>query len=137
MSTPLFYEELGKLLYAIAMADERIDDGERESISRLITERLLHREKDTDRYGTNEAWITRFSFETAEDSGVGAAEAMDNFIDFTKAYQQELTEHEFDLCIKLANSVADTFHHINKKENSMLTQLRLLLLELKNKGSNP
>lgn len=137
MSTPLFYEELGKLLYSIALADEKIDDGEREMVSRLITERLLHKEMDTDRFGTNEAWITRFSFETAEDAGLSAAEAMENFIDFSRAYQDQLSENEIDLCIKMANQVADAFRHVNREENKLLIQLNEVLFAMKSTRSNP
>lgn len=68
MGTALFYKELGKLLYAIAIADETVTEQEKAAVSKLIRERLLHKEMDEDRFGSNEAWITQFSFDTAEDS---------------------------------------------------------------------
>lgn len=130
MSTGLFYEELGKLIYAIALADEKITPVERETMGKLISERLLHKEKDTDRFGTNEAWITEFSFETAEESGMGSDEAIENFMDFAKVYKDEISDEEIDLCIKMADHMADAFHHINKKEHKLLVQLRSFLMEM-------
>jgi len=44
MGTALFYKELGKLLYAIAIADETVTEQEKAAVSQLIRERLLHKE---------------------------------------------------------------------------------------------
>ena len=41
MSTELFYTALGKLLYAVAIADDSISKKEKQIISNLISERLL------------------------------------------------------------------------------------------------
>jgi hypothetical protein len=130
MRTALFYEELGKLVYAIALADESITPAERETITKMVTERLLHKERDTDRYGTNEAWITEFSFETAEENGLSAEEAMGQFMDFVREYRDEISEDEMNLYIKMGDQMADAFHHINKKENKMLGTLRSFLMEM-------
>lgn len=130
MRTALFYEELGKLVYAIALADESITPAERETIGKMITERLLHKERDTDRYGTNEAWITEFSFETSEENGLSAEDALGQFMDYIREYKEEISEDEINLCIKMADQLADAFHHINKKENKMLVTLRSFLMEM-------
>jgi hypothetical protein len=80
MGNSLFYKELGKLLYAIAAADNTITTAERKSLGKEITERLLHKERSTDRYGTSKAWDTQFSFETSEDQGVTADDAFDAIV---------------------------------------------------------
>jgi len=130
MSTKLFYTELGKLLYAIANADANINQAEKESLTKLITERLLQKEKDIDRYGTNEAWFTQFSFDTSEETIESTENAFENFLDFVKEYKNELTEDELALCLKLSEHLADSYHHINKKENKILTELRTQLMNL-------
>ena len=130
MSTKLFYAELGKLLYAIANADANINQSEKESLTKLITERLLQKEKDIDRYGTNEAWFTQFSFDTSEETIESTENAFENFMDFVKEYKNELTEDELTLCLKLSEHLADSYHHINKKENKILTELRTQLMNL-------
>lgn len=130
MSTKLFYAELGKLLYAIANADANINQSEKESLTKLITERLLQKEKDIDRYGTNEAWFTQFSFDTSEETIESTENAFENFLDFVKEYKNELTEDELALCLKLSEHLADSYHHINKKENKILTELRTQLMNL-------
>jgi hypothetical protein len=130
MSTKLFYAELGKLLYAIANADANINQAEKESLTKLITERLIQKEKDIDRYGTNEAWFTQFSFDTSEETIESTENAFENFLDFVKEYKNELTEEELALCLKLSEHLADSYHHINKKENKILTELRTQLMNL-------
>jgi len=127
MGTALFYKELGKLLYAIAIADETVTEQEKAAVSKLIRERLLHRERDEDRFGSNEAWITQFSFDTTEDSYTNAEEAFQEFLDFAKAYKNELTDQDLDVCISLSEHMADAYHHINEKEHAMLKELREFL----------
>ena len=130
MSTKLFYSELGKLLYAIANADNIINQKEKEALTKLITERLLQKEKDTDRYGTNEAWFTQFSFDTSEDTIESTDDAFEKFLDFVNEYKNELTEDELALCLKLSEHLADSYRHVNKKENKILNELRSQLMNL-------
>lgn len=130
MSTKLFYAELGKLLYAIANADTIINQTEKETLTKLITERLLQKEKDTDRYGTNEAWFTQFAFDTSDENIESTENAFRNFLDFVKQYKNELTEDELTLCLKLSEHLADSYRHINKKENKILAELRSQLMNL-------
>jgi hypothetical protein len=131
MGNSLFYRELGKLLYAIAAADNNITSAERKSLSNEITQRLLHKERSTDAYGTNKAWDTQFSFETTEDQGTTVDEAFDEFLDYIKTYKNQLKEDEVDICLKLADHIADSYHHINKKENKLLAQLRQALMQMR------
>jgi len=130
MGTALFYKELGKLLYAIAIADETVTEQEKAAVSKLIRERLLHKETDEDRFGSNEAWITQFSFDTSADSFTTAEEAFQEFLDFAKAYKHDLTDQDLDVCISLSEHMADTYHHVNKKENAMLKELREFLKKI-------
>ncbi len=78
MKNKLFYTELGRLLYAVANADDNINKEEKETITKLIQERMLQHEKDHDQFGTNEAWQTQFAFDTAEESGLDPKEASDD-----------------------------------------------------------
>ena len=130
MSTELFYLALGKLLYAVAIADDSISKKEKQTISNLISERLLQKERETDRYGTNDAWITQFSFETSEAMSLKEEEAFDNFLEFTHEFRNELSEDELSLCLKLAEHLSDAYCHVNNKENKLLIELRINLMSL-------
>ena len=130
MSTALFYKELGKLLYAMALADNSISKEEKEVITKQIAERLLHKEVDTDQFGSNEAWITQFSFDTTEEAGESADETFEEFLTFIKQYRNELTEQEIEICYRLSEHVANAYRHVNKKESKMLSSLRNYLMGL-------
>lgn len=131
MGNSLFYRELGRLLYAIAAVDNSITETERKSLGKEITERLLHKERSTDPYGTNKAWETQFAFETNEDQGISADEAFHEFLGYIKTNKNALKEDEVDICLKLADHIADSYHHINKKENKLLSQLRHSLMQMR------
>lgn len=130
MSTELFYLALGKLLYAVAIADDSISKKEKQTISNLISERLLKKERETDRFGTNDEWITQFSFETSEAMSLKEEEAFENFLEFTHEYRNELNEDELSLCLKLAEHLSDAYYHVNNKENKLLIELRTNLMSL-------
>lgn len=130
MSTELFYLALGKLLYAVAIADDSISKKEKQTISNLISERLLKKERETDRFGTNDEWITQFSFETSEAMSLKEEEAFENFLEFTHEYRNELNEDELSLCLKLAEHLSDAYYHANNKENKLLIELRTNLMSL-------
>ena len=130
MSTALFYKELGKLLYAMALADNTITKEEKEQVSKQIAERLLHKEVDADQFGSNEAWITQFSFDTTEELGGSGEEAFEEFLAFIKQYRNELTEQEIEICYRLSEHVANAYRHVNKNESKMLTSLRNYLMGL-------
>lgn len=124
MKNKLFYTELGRLLYAVANADDDINRKEKETITKLIQERMLQHEMDQDQFGTNEAWQTQFAFDTAEDSTLDPKAVLDEFLAYSDAHKKELSDEELQLGISLAEHLADVYRHKNKKENSMLTTLR-------------
>lgn len=129
-NTELFYSELGKLLYAVAMIDGNINQNERKVLSEMISQRLLQKEDDKDEFGTNEAWFTLFSFDTTEDQMLSAEEAYETFIDYCNQYKYDITEEEISKCLKLSNVLADSYRDINNKENKLLNKLRNHLLNL-------
>ncbi len=129
-NTELFYTELGKLLYAVAMADGKISTEERKVLSELISQRLLQKENDKDEFGTNEAWFTQFSFDTSEDQMLTTEDAYDTFIDYCKQYKYDISDEEISRCLKLSDVLADSYRHVNNKENKLLSKLRNHLLNL-------
>ena len=119
-----FYTELGKLLYAIADADGVISPQERKSLDELISTRLAHREIHTDEFGTNDAWYAMFEFEVAEDQAMTADEAFQSFSEYLDSRKDEVDEETLSLCLTLADRLAESYHHTNKREKELLRQLK-------------
>ena len=130
MGTTGFYSELGKLLYAVANADGTISVQESAEISNQIRERLLHREMNTDRFGSNKAWVTQFAFDTAVDKNLNPRDVLHAFMDYAREQADTLTDQEIDTCLNMCDHIADAYRYRNKKENELIAQLRAFLMEL-------
>jgi hypothetical protein len=58
-----YYKELGKLLYAISIADGVVQQEERDQLHQYVTKELAHNEKTYDSSGMNQAFYVDFEFE--------------------------------------------------------------------------
>lgn len=122
-----FYIAMGKLLYAVADADSVITRQERDELYHLISTRLTHRECNTDEFGTNDAWYTVFEFEAAEDAGLTANEAFNEFSEFIQEHWAIMDDDLRNICMLLADRLAESYHHTNAREKDMIRRLRDLL----------
>lgn len=118
------------MLYAVADADGRISPQERESLNELIRTRLAHREVHTDEYGTNDAWYAMFEFEVAEEQAMTPEEAFQSFSDFLDARRDEVDEDTRALCLTLADRLAESYHHTNRRESELIRKLKEKLFSL-------
>jgi uncharacterized tellurite resistance protein B-like protein len=132
MDYRMFYAELGKLLYAVADADGVISQQEKEQFYNLVQSRLMHKEIHTDEYGTNDAWYAAFEFEVADEQIMPAADAFQSFIEYIEAHKNELDEDTRVLCLTLADRLAESYRHSNKKEKQLIQKLREVLFSLEN-----
>jgi uncharacterized tellurite resistance protein B-like protein len=132
-----FYAELGKLLYAVADADGIISPRERESMYQLIRTRLMHREIHTDEYGTNDAWYAAFEFEVAEEQGLSPEDAFQSFSDFLERRRKEIDPEMKLVCMVLANRLAESYRHTNRREADLILKLREKLYSLPAGSSLP
>jgi uncharacterized tellurite resistance protein B-like protein len=118
---------MGKLLYAVADADSVITRQERDELYHLISTRLTHREFHTDEFGTNDAWYTVFEFEAAEDAGLTANEAFNEFAEYIQEHWAIMDDDLKNICMLLADRLAESYHHTNTREKEMIRRLRDLL----------
>jgi uncharacterized tellurite resistance protein B-like protein len=127
MNIKKFYVAIGKLLYAVADADSVITKQEKEELYHLITSRLTHREHHTDQFGTNDAWYAAFEFEAAEEQGMTANQAFREFADFIRENNKMMTEDMKEICMILADRLAESYHHTNQREQDMIRKLKEVL----------
>ncbi len=128
-----FYAETGKLLYAVAEVDGVITIKEKDALHDLIQTRLMQRETHTDEYGTNDAWYAEFEFEVAEEQGMTTEDAFNSFADFIDENRHKMDHDMKDLCVILADRLAESYHHTNKKEKQLIQKLKELLYSLQPK----
>jgi uncharacterized tellurite resistance protein B-like protein len=132
MDYRLFYAELGKLLYAVAEVDGLVSQQEKENLYQMVQSRLMHKETHTDEFGTNDAWYTAFEFEVADEQIMPAADAFQSFIEYIEEHKHKLDQDTRMLCLTLADRLAESYRHTNKKEKQLVQQLREVLFSLEN-----
>ena len=130
MDVRMFYAELGNLLYAIADVDDMISRQEKEELHELIASRLTQREVNTDEFGTNDAWYTEFGFDVAEEKGISSDEAFASFAAFLDTNKHSIDRQTRETCMALANKLAETYHHTNRKEKALILKLKELLFSV-------
>jgi uncharacterized tellurite resistance protein B-like protein len=137
MDYRIFYAELGKLLYAVADADGIVSPKEKQHMFELVQTRLMHKETHTDEYGTNDAWYAAFEFEVADEQIMSAADAFLSFTEYIEENKNKLDEDTRQLCLILADRLADSYRHTNKKETALIQKLREVLFSLENQPTVP
>ncbi|MBL8002711.1 MAG: TerB family tellurite resistance protein [Flavobacteriales bacterium] len=130
MNHQLFYKELGRLLYAIAAADGTIAKAEVERLHRIVAQELVPAEPATDKYGTDQAWITEFEFDVLADQGADPNGEFRSFIAYLRQHRKEVTSELRDTVLGMARSVAGAFHGINSAEAPLLAELERELDDL-------
>jgi uncharacterized tellurite resistance protein B-like protein len=131
----MFYSALGKLLYAVADADGIVSPQEKMNMFELVQKRLMHKETHTDEFGTNDAWYAAFEFEVADEQNLSAADAFLSFTEYIEENKNKINEDTRQLCLNLADRLADSYRHSNKKEIVLINKLREVLFTLENKPS--
>jgi len=137
MDYRMFYAELGKLLYAVADADGIVSAQEKQHMFELVQTRLMHKENHTDEFGTNDAWYAAFEFEVADEQIMPAADAFLSFTEYIEENKNKLDEDTRQLCLILADRLADSYRHTSKKEKALIQKLREVLFSLENQPSAP
>ncbi len=123
MEAQLFYKELGRLLYAIAAADDLVRPAEVETLKRIVKEELVPLEDSTDHFGTDQAFITEFEFDVLSERDATADEAFDSFVAYMARHHHDLPEERKQLIYRAADAVASAFHGVGKKEIPYLAKL--------------
>lgn len=122
------YINLGKLLYAIAYADGKIEIKEEQKLHNILKSRFVPTEGHKDEFGVNDAWYAEFEFDTLKERNVKAESAFNSFIEYIQDNKQSITPEFRSACIGAAEGVASAFHHINKDENKYIARLKEELL---------
>ncbi|HRT54930.1 MAG TPA: hypothetical protein P5291_12650 [Flavobacteriales bacterium] len=123
MEKTLFYKELGRLLYAIAAADGRVQKKERDTLKWVVKDLLVPVESGLDHHGTDKAYITEFEFDVLADRHATSQEAFDSFVAYMAGHHKDLTEEQRELVLTCAEAVAHAYHGVGAKELPLLIEL--------------
>jgi hypothetical protein len=121
------YQNLGKLFYAIAMADDAVHIKELDRLKEIVREKWLDVDSLEDRYGTDAAYEIEIVFDWLLEYEKQSDACYDAFAKFYKEHPTIFTEDLKDLIMASANAIAASFSGKNKAELVMLGKLGLLL----------
>lgn len=127
ITTEVFYQNLGKLFYAIAFADKRVRDEEFSRLQLCVLEFWLDYDDLLDVFGSDASYLIEIVFEGVEAFEESAEDMYDAFVSYKREQPHLFTEKANTLILETATAIARSFSGLNKSELVMLGKLKLEL----------
>lgn len=125
-----FYEELGKLLYAIAKSDGEIKPKEIKNLHEIVKKVLVPFEDSVDEYGTDRAFYSDFMFEIEDEQFTSVEDAFTSFTEFMQENSSAFDEELRRTCLRVVEELAHAYRGTNKKEQPLIEELKKQLHHL-------
>ncbi len=122
-----FYQNLGKLFYAVAMADKKVVPKEIEKLKEDVRKYWLPVDEIEDEFGADAAYQIEIVFDWLQQEEKESQLYFDEFIDFFKEHPSKFNAHIKQLIWRTADGIASSFSGKNKSELILLAKLKLLL----------
>ena len=114
-----FYQNLGKLFYAIAATDNNVDEMEYETLKKLVQSKALHFSFDN----ANAIQEIVLTFNDLQAKSYNADTSFEEFISFKRQNEVLFTDANKLTIMKAANRIASSFSYKNKSELIMIAKL--------------
>lgn len=121
------YKILGKLFYAIAMADKKVRLEEIEILKEAVREKWVPMNEFEDGLGADAAVQIEIVFDWLQKEEKDATIYFQEFTDFFKSHPSIFSTEINKLIWSTADSIASSFAGKNKSELVLLAKLKLLL----------
>lgn len=120
------YQNLGKLFYAIAIADHNVHSREIDKLRKFIRTYWLDVDKVEDEYGEDAAYQIETVFDWLLEFEKDGQKCFDAFQEYYKDHQTAFTPYLKVLILDTAHAIANSFSGTNKSELLLVGKLRLL-----------
>ncbi len=124
-----FYQNLGKLFYAVAMADKTVRPIEIQRLKEDVKKYWLPVDDVEDGFGTDAAYQIEIVFDWLQQEEKESEACYDEFADFYSDNPGNFNQKIKKLIWKTADGIASSFSGKNKSELVLLAKLKLLLQE--------
>ena len=122
-----FFQNLGRLFYAIAAADGKVRKEEIDSLKRIVREEWLDLDDYTDEFGTDSAFQIEIIFEWLDANKPDPQEAFQNFMEFHTENKDIFNKQINEKILAASRKIAAAFRGKNKSELVMLARLQSVL----------
>ncbi|PKV48309.1 hypothetical protein ATE84_0307 [Aquimarina sp. MAR_2010_214] len=121
-----FYQNLGKLFYAIAASDKVVRKSEYDSLRKIVKTEWLKVDDIEDEFGVDASFQIEIVFDWLDYEELSAEECFTQFETFFKEHKSHFTDKLKQLIWTTANAIAGAFSGKNKSELMMLGRLKLI-----------
>ncbi|OBX25392.1 hypothetical protein LX77_01709 [Gelidibacter algens] len=123
-----FYQNLGKLFYAIAAADHKVLEAEISKLKEVVKKEWLAIDDLQDQFGTDAAYQIEVVFDQLYSDGkLNVKTCYDDFVTYKNDQKHLFTKQVKQLILKTANAIAESFSGKNKSELILLAKLNIEL----------
>jgi hypothetical protein len=110
-----YYKELGKLVYAVAVADGTIQTEERDKLHQFVLKELAAHESSVDSSGMNQAFYVDFEFDETEEKHPDGNSVIASYNKFVHNNYEANDGELIDNSLKLLEAVASAYSKRNEK----------------------
>ncbi len=121
-----FYQNLGKLFYAVAMSDHSVHMKELEKLNEVVSDHWLDVDDIEDEFGTDSAHQITTVFDWLLEYEKDGEEIYEEFEEFYTDHKKLFTPKVKALAMSTSRAIATAFAGSNKAELVMLGRLELL-----------
>jgi len=127
-----FYQNLGKLFYAIAAVDNTVRDEELNKLKEVVKKEWLTTNliEDSLKINVEDSIINTFKW-LQDDNEYNAETCYNSFLTFKKEHESVFTHDINRRILNTARAVAASFSRVNKAELIMLAKLNMELKNIK------
>ena len=121
-----FYQALGKLFYAVAMADKHVRPVEVQRLRKYVRKYWLEVDQFEDEFNTDSAYQIEIVFDWLEEEDKNGEDYFKDFEEFYNAHPSKFTPKIKSLILDTAEAIASSFAGKNKSELLLIFKLKLL-----------
>ena len=121
-----FYQNLGRLFYAVAMADLSIHVNEIDRLKEVVRDHWLHLDDLEDDYGTDAAFQIETVFDWLLEYGGDGDEIYEEFEAFYTEHKALFPKNVKQLVMSTSRAITSAFGGSNKSELILLGRIELL-----------
>ena len=124
----LFYQQLGKLFYSMALVDGKIQQEEITELKKIVRKEWITLEDSIDSFQTDTAYQIEIVFDWLIENKWDSKQLIADFKQFQKEHKSLFTKRINELILKTVKAIAVSFYRKNKSEQLIMNELDSLLL---------